>query len=95
MIEVAPHWLVEHVHKAGHGDTALSQAHAERVGGHQRTTFTRRGRGGGRLGRGDRGLDTGPRQPRAQRMYGRAGYRAIENFNGSPVASYFAEKALA
>jgi len=39
-------------------------------------------------------LDTGPRQPRAQRMYERAGYRPIENFNANPVATFFAEKAL-
>jgi GNAT superfamily N-acetyltransferase len=39
-------------------------------------------------------LDTGPRQPRARRMYERAGYRAIENFNGNPVATFFAEKEL-
>ncbi|MEA2131317.1 MAG: hypothetical protein QOJ85_4208 [Solirubrobacteraceae bacterium] len=39
-------------------------------------------------------LDTGPRQARAQRMYERAGYREIENFNANPVASFFAEKAL-
>ena len=39
-------------------------------------------------------LDTGPRQPHAQRMYERAGYRQIENFNANPMATYFAEKAL-
>ena len=39
-------------------------------------------------------LDTGPRQPRAQRMYERAGYVAIENFNANPVASFFGEKPL-
>ena len=39
-------------------------------------------------------LDTGPRQPRAQRMYERAGYGAIENFNANPVASFFGEKPL-
>ena len=39
-------------------------------------------------------LDTGPRQARARRMYERAGYRAIENFNGNPVASFFGEKRL-
>lgn len=37
-------------------------------------------------------LDTGPRQTRAQRMYERAGYAAIENFNDNPVASFFGEK---
>lgn len=40
-------------------------------------------------------LDTGPRQPRAQRMYERAGYVAVANFNGNPVASFFGEKRLA
>jgi GNAT superfamily N-acetyltransferase len=39
-------------------------------------------------------LDTGPRQERAQRMYERAGYAAIANFNGNPVASFFGEKPL-
>ncbi|MEA2219154.1 MAG: hypothetical protein QOJ35_1780 [Solirubrobacteraceae bacterium] len=39
-------------------------------------------------------LDTGPRQPRAQLMYERAGYRPIENFNANPVASFFGEKRL-
>jgi GNAT superfamily N-acetyltransferase len=39
-------------------------------------------------------LDTGPRQTRAQRMYERAGYAAIENFNANPVASFFGEKRL-
>ncbi|MEA2240902.1 MAG: hypothetical protein QOD24_458 [Solirubrobacteraceae bacterium] len=39
-------------------------------------------------------LDTGPRQTRAQRMYERAGYVPIANFNGNPVASFFGEKRL-
>ncbi len=39
-------------------------------------------------------LDTGPRQARAQRMYERAGYARIENFNANPVATFFAEKRL-
>jgi GNAT superfamily N-acetyltransferase len=39
-------------------------------------------------------LDTGPRQPRAQRMYERAGYLPIENYNANPVASFFGEKRL-
>jgi GNAT superfamily N-acetyltransferase len=39
-------------------------------------------------------LDTGPRQARAQLMYERAGYAAIENFNANPVASFFGEKVL-
>jgi GNAT superfamily N-acetyltransferase len=40
-------------------------------------------------------LDTGPRQRRSQRMYERAGYVAIENFNANPVASFWGEKLLA
>ena len=39
-------------------------------------------------------LDTCPRQPDAERMYRRAGYRSIHNFNANPVASFFGEKAL-
>jgi len=39
-------------------------------------------------------LDTGPRQDRAQRMYERAGYAPIENFNANPFASFFGEKRL-
>jgi GNAT superfamily N-acetyltransferase len=39
-------------------------------------------------------LDTGPRQPHAQRLYESAGYVEIDNFNANPVATYFAEKAL-
>jgi GNAT superfamily N-acetyltransferase len=39
-------------------------------------------------------LDTGPRQPGAQRLYESAGYAAIANFNANPVASFFGEKRL-
>ena len=39
-------------------------------------------------------LDTGWRQPHAQRMYERAGYAPIANFNANPVATFFGEKAL-
>ena len=39
-------------------------------------------------------LDTGPRQAGARRMYESAGYAAIANFNGNPVASFFGEKPL-
>jgi GNAT superfamily N-acetyltransferase len=39
-------------------------------------------------------LDSGPRQERAQRMFARAGYRPIANFNENPVATYFGEKLL-
>jgi GNAT superfamily N-acetyltransferase len=39
-------------------------------------------------------LDTGPRQPSAERMYRDAGYRPIRNFNGNPIASFFGEKLL-
>lgn len=40
-------------------------------------------------------LDTGPSQPAAQHLYESAGYRAIENFNANPVATFFGEKELA
>ena len=39
-------------------------------------------------------LDTGPKQTRAQRMYERAGYAPIPNFNANPVATFFGEKRL-
>jgi GNAT superfamily N-acetyltransferase len=39
-------------------------------------------------------LDTGPKQPHAQRTYEAAGYRAIGNFNANPVASFWGEKQL-
>lgn len=39
-------------------------------------------------------LDTGPDQPNARALYESAGYVEIENFNGNPVATYFAEKSL-
>ena len=39
-------------------------------------------------------LDTGPRQPHAERMYREAGYAPIANFNANPVATFFGEKAL-
>jgi GNAT superfamily N-acetyltransferase len=39
-------------------------------------------------------LDTGPRQPHAQRMYEAAGYAPIGNFNANPVASFWGEKRL-
>jgi GNAT superfamily N-acetyltransferase len=39
-------------------------------------------------------LDTGPLQPRAQRMYERAGYAPVANFNANPVATFFGEKRL-
>jgi GNAT superfamily N-acetyltransferase len=39
-------------------------------------------------------LDTGPRQPGAERLYRRAGYVPIDNFNANPVASFFGEKVL-
>jgi GNAT superfamily N-acetyltransferase len=47
-----------------------------------------------RLGYAIARLDTGPEQPGAQRMYERAGYRAIENFNANPFASFWGEKRL-
>ncbi|WP_354701908.1 hypothetical protein DSM112329_02249 [Paraconexibacter sp. AEG42_29] len=39
-------------------------------------------------------LDTGPRQPGAQRIYESEGYLPVANFNANPVATYFGEKAL-
>ena len=39
-------------------------------------------------------LDTGPRQPAAQRLYESEGYAAIGNYNHNPVASFFGEKPL-
>jgi len=39
-------------------------------------------------------LDTGPRQPQAERLFRNAGYAPIHNFNGNPVASFFGEKPL-
>ena len=46
------------------------------------------------LGYGIARLDTGPKQPGAQRLYESAGYAAIPNFNGNPVATFFGEKRL-
>jgi hypothetical protein len=40
-------------------------------------------------------LDTGPRQPGAQRMYEQSGYRRIGNYNSNPDATFFGEKELA
>ena len=39
-------------------------------------------------------LDTGHHQPDARHIYESSGYAEIANFNGNPVATYFAEKAL-
>jgi GNAT superfamily N-acetyltransferase len=39
-------------------------------------------------------LDTGARQPRAERIYRDSGYAPIANFNANPIASYFGEKPL-
>lgn len=39
-------------------------------------------------------LDTGPKQPWAERLFRAAGYREIANFNGNPFASFFGEKVL-
>lgn len=39
-------------------------------------------------------LDTGPDQPHARRLYESEGYAEIANFNGNPLATYFAEKPL-
>ena len=39
-------------------------------------------------------LDTGPRQPHAERMDRAAGYAEIGNFNANPFASFWGEKEL-
>lgn len=39
-------------------------------------------------------LDTGRHQPHAQRLYERAGYTPIGNFNANPFASFWGEKRL-
>ena len=39
-------------------------------------------------------LDTGRHQPVAQRMYERAGYVAVPNYNGNPYASFCGERRL-
>jgi len=39
-------------------------------------------------------LDTGSRQPHAQRLYQHSGYRPIDNYNDNPDASFWAEKIL-
>jgi GNAT superfamily N-acetyltransferase len=39
-------------------------------------------------------LDTGAKQPRAQRMYERAGYLAVPDYNGNPYAAFWGEKRL-
>jgi GNAT superfamily N-acetyltransferase len=39
-------------------------------------------------------LDTGAKQPRAQRMYERAGYEPVPDYNGNPYASFWGEKRL-
>jgi GNAT superfamily N-acetyltransferase len=66
-----------------------------------------RGRGTGRallaaleelardLGYGAVRLDTGARQPGARRMYERAGYMPVPDYNGNPYAAFWGEKALA
>lgn len=38
--------------------------------------------------------DTGAKQPGAQRLYERAGYRAIPDFNGDAHAAWWGEKPL-
>jgi GNAT superfamily N-acetyltransferase len=39
-------------------------------------------------------LDTGAKQPGARRMYERAGYVAVPDYNGNPYAAYWGEKGL-
>jgi GNAT superfamily N-acetyltransferase len=40
-------------------------------------------------------LDTGAKQPGARRMYERAGYAAVPDYNGNPYAAFWGEKRLA
>jgi GNAT superfamily N-acetyltransferase len=47
-----------------------------------------------RLGYAVARLDTGPRQVNARGLYESEGYLEIEDFNGNPVASFWAEKPL-
>jgi GNAT superfamily N-acetyltransferase len=69
----------------------VEQARGRGVARELLTELERRARD---LGYGVARLDTGPRQSRAQGMYERAGYVAIENFNANPVATFFGEKRL-
>ncbi|HWT93127.1 MAG TPA: GNAT family N-acetyltransferase [Solirubrobacteraceae bacterium] len=39
-------------------------------------------------------LDTGPKQPHAERMYRAAGYADIPDYNQNPFASFWGEKTL-
>ncbi len=39
-------------------------------------------------------LDTGPDQPAAKRIYERAGYRSIPDYNSNPYAAHWFEKQL-
>ena len=47
-----------------------------------------------RLGYSVARLDTGPKQPHAQRLYERAGYVAVADFNHNPFASFWGEKPI-
>jgi GNAT superfamily N-acetyltransferase len=40
-------------------------------------------------------LDTGPKQPHAERLFRRAGYAEIADFNDNPFACFWGEKWLA
>lgn len=39
-------------------------------------------------------LDTGAKQPRARRMFERAGYVSVPDYNGNPYAAFWGEKRL-
>ena len=39
-------------------------------------------------------LDTGAKQPRARRLYERAGYVSVPDYNGNPYAAFWGEKRL-
>ncbi len=49
---------------------------------------------GRRLGYATARLDTGPKQMNARGLYESEGYVEIEDFNGNPVASFWAERPL-
>ena len=46
------------------------------------------------LGYGAARLDTGGRQPAARRMYERAGYAPVPDYNENPYAAFWGEKRL-
>jgi GNAT superfamily N-acetyltransferase len=67
---------------------------AARGRGHARTLLAALEDAARALGYAVARLDTGPRQPAAERIYRDSGYAPIGNFNANPVASFFGEKRL-